>query len=231
MKAVIIAGGKGTRLGDLTKEIPKSMIKIGGLPLLEHQINLLKRYGIRDIILVTNYLSGVIERHFKDGNKFEVGITYFKEKKPLGTTGGIKEIEDKLTKDFIVFYGDIIVNMDLKKLIDFHKSKNSTCTLVLQPSDHPHDSDLVEVDNYQKIIAFHPKPHDEKGCLRSFNNAAIYVMSPKILKYIKKGIKADFGKDIFPKILNKERLFGYVTTEYIRDIGTVDRLEEVNKDV
>lgn len=230
MKAVILAGGKGTRLGGLAKEIPKPMARIGSMPLLKHQIELLNKYGIKEIIILTGYLSEVIENYFKDGKDFGVNITYFKEEKPLGTTGGLKEIEDRLTEDFLVLYGDVMVDLNLKRLIRFHKSKKSACTLVLHPNDHPYDSDLVEVDKNQRVIAFHSKPHDENKYYRNLVNAALYIMPPQILKYIEKGVKADFGKDIFPKIIDKENLYGYNTAEYLKDIGTPERLEVVNKD-
>lgn len=230
VKAIILAGGKGERLGSLVFNIPKPMIKIGNLPLLEHQVNLLKKYGIKEIIILTGYLSEVIEKHFKDGGDFGVKITYFKEKKPLGTTGGLKEIENKLKGDFIVVYGDVMADMDIARLIAFHKEKNSACTLVLHPNDHPQDSDLVETNEDQRIIAFHPKPHSDSKYFRNLVNAGFYVISPKILKYIKKGVKADFGKDIFPKIVKKEALYGYSTAEYLKDMGTPKRLEEVRRD-
>lgn len=230
MKAIILAGGKGTRLGSLIKEIPKPMVKIGDAPLLEHHINLLKRYGIKDIVILTNYLHEMIKNYFKDGKDFDVNITYFREENPLGTTGGIKEIEENLREDFLVLYGDVMVDMNLKKLIDFHKNKNSACTLVLHPNDHPYDSDLVEIDKNQQIIAFHSKPHEANKYYKNLVNAALYVISPRMLKHIKKGVKADFGKDIFPQTIDKEKLYGYNTAEYLKDIGTPDRLEAVKRD-
>ena len=231
-KAVILAGGKGIRLKSLTKKVPKPMIKIGRLPILEHQINLLKKYGTKEIIILTYHLSEVIENYFKNGNKWGVKITYLKERKPLGTTGGLKEkeIENKLKKDFIISYGDVMIDMDIARLLAFHKEKNSACTLVLHPNDHPDDSDLVEINESQRIIAFHPKPHLNNKYFRNLVNAGLYVMSPKVLKYIKKGVKADFGKNIFPKIVKKEKLYGYLTVEYLKDVGTPARLTEVRKD-
>lgn len=230
MQVVVLCGGKATRLYPLTEKIPKSMIKIGGLPILEHQINLLKRYNIKEIIILTGHLSEVIERYFRDGSNFGVNITYFKEEKPLGTTGGIKEIEDKLKEDFIVIYGDIMLNMNIARFLAFHKNKNSVCTLVLHPNDHPYDSDLVEIDSKQRITAVYSKPHRENKYLRNLVNAGLYVMSPKMLKYIKKGVKADFGKDIFPKIIKKEILYGYNTAEYLKDMGTLERIRQVEVD-
>lgn len=230
MKAVILAGGKGTRLGNITKDIPKSMVEIGGKPLLEHQIELLKSQSIKEITIMVGHLSKVIQDHFGSGRKFGVSITYFEEKDQLGTTGGLKEIEDGLSDDFLVFYGDIMVNMDLRKLIEFHRCKQSSCTLVLQPTDHIYDSDLVEVDADSKVIAFHPKPHSANANYRNLANAGVYVMSKNVLRYVKRGVKADFGKDIFTDIVEKENLFGYITSEYLADIGTSDRLDKVRED-
>ena len=230
MKALILAGGKGTRLGNLTKDIPKPMVRIGNIPLLEHQIKLLKKYNFKDIIILTGYLSSIIEDYFKDGYKWGVRIEYAKEKKPLGTTGGIKEIENRLTRDFIVFYGDVMINMNLNNLIKFHKSKNSECTLALHPNDHPYDSDLVEINDTGGITNFHSKPHNKNKYYKNLVNAGAYVFSTKILKYVKKGEKADFGRDIFPEIFNKVNMYGYNTAEYLKDVGTFERLEKVNLD-
>jgi len=230
MKALIIAGGRGTRMGKITEKIPKPMIKIGGLPILEHQINLLKRYNIKDIIILTNYLSEVIEDYFEDGKKFGVKISYFKEKMPFGTAGGIKEIENTLKDNFIVIYGDIMLDVDIKQLLKFHRKKNSDCTIVLHPNDHPYDSDLVEIDENQMVMAFHPKPHKDGEYFRNLDNACLYVITPKVLRYIEKGVSADFGKDIFPKIYKKIAMYGYNTAEYLKDVGTPIRLKEVKKD-
>ena len=230
MKAIILAGGLGSRLKEKTKNIPKPMLKIGGLPILARQIELLKQYGIKNITLATHYLSEIIEKYFKNGKDFGVQISYFKEKKPLGTTGGLKEMEDKLKNDFLLLYGDVMLDLDLSEVLKFHKKKKSSCTLVLHPNDHPQDSDLVEINDNQKITAFHSKPHPENKYFRNLVNACLYVMSPKILKYIGKGEKADFGKDIFPKIIKREKLYGYLTAEYLKDVGTPARLSEVQND-
>lgn len=230
MKALILAGGRGERMGKITRNIPKPMLKINGLPILEHQINLLKRYGLTEVVILTHYLSEVIENYFQDGKKWGVKISYWQEKKPLGTTGGIKEIEDKLKEDFLVIYGDKILDIDLKRLIAFHKNKKGIATLVLHPTDHLYDSDLVEINKDQKIVVIHPKPHVANQYFKNLVNTSVYVVSPRILKYIKKGKKADFGKDIFPKIVKKEKLYGYLSAEYIKDIGTPTRLAQVRND-
>jgi len=232
IQAVIIAGGKGSRLEQMTKKIPKPMVKIGHCPVLEHQINLCKRYGLKKIIILTGYLAKVIEEYFKDGKNFGVDINYIRSKITIGNADRTKLTESQLSDDFLVFYGDVMLDMDLKRLINFHKKKKSFCSLVLHPNDHPFDSDLVEIDNNQKIIAFHSKPHQPNQYFKNLVNAGVYLMSPKIFKYIKskKGTELDFGKHIFPKIFNQEDFFGYQTPEYIKDMGTPERLRQVSQD-
>ncbi len=231
MKAVILAGGKGTRLGHLTAEIPKPMVPILGKPIIERQIVLLQEYGITDIILITNHLAHILEGFLGDGSKWNVNISYFVEPMPLGTVGGIKAIEDQLDEDFLVVYGDVMLDMDFSRLIDYHHSKNSDATIVIHPNDHPYDSDLVEMDQNDKIIAFHSKPHPENFYYTNLVNAGIYLFSPQVLDYLELNKKADFGKHIFPAIYDKIDMFGYNTPEYIKDMGTLDRLEKVSKDL
>lgn len=228
--AVILAGGKGTRLRHISQKTPKPMVKIGPLPVLEHQIRLLKEYGINRITLVTGYLSEVIEQYFADGSRFGVTLDYFREQTPLGTTGGIKRLQHILTDDFLVFYGDVMVNMDLARLVRFHRAKTAAATLVVHPNDHPCDSDLVELDGQDRIVAFYPKPHPPHRYFRNLVLAGVYVLSPAILRHLPKQQAADFGRDIFPKVVSTERLYGYRTAEYIKDIGTPDRLRQVRAD-
>lgn len=230
MKAVILAGGKGTRLGAISEEIPKPMVKICDRSILEHQIELLKRYGITKITIITGYLSHIIEDHFQDGSGFGVNISYFRETTPLGTTGGIKELENELIEDFIVLYGDVMVEMDLNRLIRFHKEKSGLATLVLHPNDHPQDSDLVELDPDGRVIRFHAKPHEPERYYHNMVNAALYILSAPILDLIPKGVKADFGKDIFPRAVELGTIYGYPTPEYLKDVGTPERLDEVTGD-
>jgi D,D-heptose 1,7-bisphosphate phosphatase len=231
MQAVVLAGGKGTRLGELAREIPKPMMMIGDKPLLHHQVNLLARYGINDIIFLVNHLREPILDYFGNGSRFGVSIRYFEETVPLGTTGGIKEIESWLKGDFLVLYGDVMVHMDLHRLMAFHAEKKSDCTLVLHPNDHPYDSDLVETDITGHIKAFHPKPHDPAAFYHNLVNAGVYILSKSVLDFIDKGVKADFGHDLFPKLTDRISMFGYRTTEYLKDMGTPDRLEKVKKDL
>ncbi|RZL47040.1 MAG: HAD-IIIA family hydrolase [Pedobacter sp.] len=229
MKAVILAGGKGTRLGLFDK--PKPMVQIGDKPLLEHQINLLKRYGITDIILLTGFLSEKIEEYFHDGSSIGVKLSYVREPYPLGTAGAVKQLENVLTERFLVLYGDIILDFDIDSFIEFDKQKDTIGTIIVHPNEHPYDSDLVEVDERCIVTNFLSKPHQPGLVYNNNVNAAVYILSPKIFQYIESGVISDFGKDIFPKVVNTRRhqLCAYDTPEYIKDLGTPDRLNLVTK--
>lgn len=229
MKAVILAGGQGTRMGKFTEEMPKPMLRIDNKPILEHQIELLKRYNISEVWVLVNYLKDSIIEYFGQGEKHGIKINYYEEKTPLGTTGGVKEIEHELQDDFLVLYGDVMIDMNFDRLIQFHKEKQSECTLVLHPNDHPFDSDLVETDQDHRVIDFLPKPHPENIFYKNLINAGAYVFSPAIFKHIEKGKKADFGRHIFPTIFDKIKMFGYNTAEYLKDMGTPSRWKEVEE--
>lgn len=233
MKAFILAGGKGTRLSELTSKIPKPMIKINGKPLLQYQIELLKNNGVVDICIVINYLGNVIKKYFEDGKKFGVKISYYEEPAPLGTAGAIKRLAKGLKDDFLVLYGDILVNMNLRKLISFHKKKHSLGTLVVHPNNHPFDSDLLDLDDKNYVKKIFSKPHSPELIYKNCVNAAIYVFSPIISKYIPKNKKSDFGKEVFPYVIAhaSNKLSGYSTHEYIKDIGTIDRVKEAEFDI
>lgn len=232
MKVVIIAGGKGTRIASVNNEIPKAMIPIGNKPVLEYQIELAKRYGFEDIILIIGYLGNVIRDYFQDGSKWGVSISYFEETMPLGTAGALPELKSVLDEDFFVFYGDTVMDIALDKMLSFHKEKNADASLLLHPNDHPYDSDLVVVDEEGQIINFFSKPHRDGFVGRNLVNAALYILSPAIINYIPKNRKSDFGKDIFPLcLIGGLKLYGYISSEYIKDMGTPERYEKVSTDV
>lgn len=238
MKVLILAGGKGTRLGKMTESIPKPLIPINGKPVIEYQIELLRKNNLRDITILINHLGDKIKKYFGDGKKWGVHIDYFEETLPLGTAGGIKEMEKQFDEDFLVLYGDLLINVDLKRIIKQHKknklqSKNCIGTLIVHPNNHPYDSDLVEIDGQMKILNFLSKPHPENLIYRNIVNAAVYVLSPSICDYIPKGITSDFGKDIFPLIIKdkKHSLYAYNSPEYLKDMGTPERLLQADAEV
>ena len=134
----------------------------------------------------------------QSGNKWQVNISYFIEEQPLGTVGGLKEIEDHLESDFIVFYGDVMIDMRLDLLLDFHKSKQSECTLVVHPNDHPYDSDLVEVNDNDRVTAIHSKPHDDSKYYRNLVNSGAYIMTASFVKHLEKRSKSRFWQRYIP---------------------------------
>jgi histidinol-phosphate phosphatase family protein len=232
MQVVILAGGKGTRLGKLTHSVPKPMVRLAGKPILEYQIELARACGFAELILLTGHLNKVIEDHFRDGRDWGVSIRYCRESSPLGTAGALKEIEDVLGDDFLVFYGDMVMNVDLAELARFHARHQPLATLVVHPNNHPEESDLVELDATGRVKAFHPKPRTGKHYYRNCANSALYVISRGLLRFIPKGQAADLGRDILPQVVGAgQTLWGYDTPEYIEDVGTPLRLQETERDI
>lgn len=231
MIAAIVAGGKGTRLKDVSGEIPKPMVPVGGKPVLERQVELLARWGAREVHILTGYLGHVIEEHFGDGRRFGLAIRYHREKEPLGTAGCVAALSGLVGGPFVLLYGDIVMDMNLADFSAFHRDKGSAATLAVHPNDHPHDSDLVVMDERRRITGFIPKdrkPRWYANCV----NAAVYVLSPSVFRHIPAGMPADFVRDVFPSMLAAgEPLFGYKTSEYIKDMGTAKRFEKVGRDL
>lgn len=222
MKVVILAGGKGTRLG--LDGIPKPMVPVNGKPLLEILVENVKASGFKDFVFLNGYLGNVIEEHFGNGEKWCVNITHITEKTPLGTAGAFKEIESLLNEPFIVLYGDILIDFDFRHFADYAINKGGVGTLLVHPNDHPFDSDLLEADENGRIIKFHPKPREGNERLPNLVNAAIYYLTPKALEYVEAGVSSDWGRDIFKKLAESEVLYSYRSIEYAKDIGTKDRI-------
>jgi NDP-sugar pyrophosphorylase family protein len=231
MKAVILCAGEGIRLRPLTNDKPKVMVEIAGKPLLEHHINLLRHYGIKEVAINLYYQPEVIEEYFGDGSRFGVKIHYHRELSLQGTAGTVRALKDYLDDTFVVLYGDCVCSVNLKKLIDFHKSKRGIASITVHESSHPYDSDIVVVDANQRAKMFkRVKPRENFVNLTS---AALYVMEPEIIGRIEGPDPLDFGRDIFPKILSDGtlKIFAYHTEEYMKDMGTLERLEKVKKDI
>jgi len=230
MKAVILAGGKGTRMASRFGDLPKPMIMVGGIAVLEHQLRLLERYGCKGIIILTEHRSEVIEEHVSS-RASAAGITVIREKNPLGTAGAVKAVQGALAGDFILIYGDVMMDLDLGRLVEFHRAGAAIATLVVHPNDHPFDSDLVECAADGSVTAFHPKPHDDGKFYPNLVSAGVCVLSGSILDHIADGNKLDFGRDVFPALLlSGGKICCYRTAEYLKDMGTPERLEEVERD-
>jgi histidinol-phosphate phosphatase family protein len=221
MKLVILAGGKGTRLG---LDIPKVMVPVDGRPLLERTIRLAAECGFKDVILLAGYMSQAITEQLGDGSGMGVNIEYVTEPEPLGTAGCFRQIRDRLNDRFMVVYGDILMDVDFRAFADFAVARGGAGTLFVHPNDHPFDSDIVETDADGQIVAFHSKPHSSAAFYPNLVSAALYVLDPVALDFIPESGPADWGKDVFPRLARERPVFGYRSCEYARDIGTPERL-------
>jgi len=226
---IILAGGAGTRLRARLGDLPKPMIPIAGKPLLEHQVELAKKYGFTDLIFFVHYRADLVEKHFGRGKHFGVQIRYVLEKEPLGTAGAVLAGFEKLAERFVVLYGDTLVNVDLNRIWNAHEKSKAAATLLLHPNDHPFDSDLVEINSESFVTAFHNRPHAENVWRQNLVNAGLYVLEKSALEPFHPSKILDFGKDVFPAMVRAgEKLLGYNSPEFIKDIGTPERYDKIS---
>ena len=231
MKAVLLAAGEGTRLKPLTNNIPKVMLLVDEKPVLEHNINLLVKHKIRDIAINLYYLPKKIKKYFKNGKNWGINIFYSEEKKILGTAGALKNLSNFLDSSFVVVYGDVISNVNISEMIEFHKKKGCMATIALyEEKENPQAKGLVEIDDNQKILKFIEKPENPPINLA---NAGIYIFEPEILDFIPENKFFDCGHDLFPLLIsNKKYIYGYLLKdEYLIDIGTIKNYNKINKDI
>ena len=231
MRAVLMAGGSGTRLRPLTCDLPKPMVPVLNRPIAEHIVNLLKRYDITEIIATLFYLPDVMRDYFQDGKDFGVQMTYaVEEDQPLGTAGCVKNVSELLDETFLVISGDSITDFDLNKAIDFHKSKGSKATLVLTRVPNPIEFGVVITDKDDKIVRFLEKPSTSE-IFSDTVNTGTYILEPEVLDYLPTDCEQDFSKDLFPLLLEKgEPMYGYVADGYWCDVGHLDAYREAHYD-
>lgn len=225
--AVIMAGGKGSRLRSITNdEIPKPMVPVDGKPLLEYQVEALKEYGIKKIVMIVGHLGEKIMDHFKDGKDFGVDIDYIVEKEPLGTAGAFYYLKDKTdTKDFLLIFGDVFFDIDFDRMEDFHFKNAALTTLLAHPNGHPYDSDLIQTDDNGKVIGFDSKNNVRDYWYDNMVNAGMYVINRELLELVGEPVKIDFEKDILAnQVKNGANIYAYHSPEYVKDVGTVDRI-------
>ena len=225
--AVIMAGGKGSRLRSITNdEIPKPMVPVDGKPLLEYQVEKLKTYGIKKIVMIVGHLGEKIVDHFKDGKDFGVEIDYIFEKEPLGTAGAFYYLKDKIdAKDFMLVFGDVFFDMDFDRMEDFHFKNSALTTLLAHPNGHPYDSDLIRTDDTGRVIGFDSKHNVRDYWYDNMVNAGMYIINRKLLDLVKEPVKTDFEKDILAnQVKLGANIYAYHTPEYVKDVGTVDRI-------
>lgn len=234
MQAVIMAGGKGTRLAALTKdEIPKPMVLVAGKPLLLWQVERLKENGITDLIMVIGHLGEKIQEYFGDGSKFGVQIKYFVEETPLGTAGSFYFLKDILKEDtFLMMSGDLLFDIDFGRMVRFHKEKGSAATLFVHPNGHPHDSDLLVLDSEERAIRFDSKHNTRDYWYDNCVNAGIFVFDKKICDRVPEPVKRNLENDIIKGMIDDgEPVYGYRSPEYVKDVGTVERIAQGLADI
>lgn len=209
------------------------MVKVGGKPVLQHQIELTKRYGIKEVFILSGHLGHVISSYFSDGKSFGLKIKHFVEPYSLGTAGCLRQLRDYLGKDerFMVFSGDVVIRMDLARLIAYDVLTPSLGTIVVKKSSHPHDSDLVLINERNRIIPFSISKRKKNEIYKKLSVASLGIFSSEIIDYIPSDRPSDLWKEILPGMIRgNETLMAYESGEYVRDMGTSKRLRKVRRD-
>lgn len=232
-QAVILAGGKGSRLSSRLNGLPKPLVDFGGKPLLWYQLSLLDKYGFDHVLILVSYLSEKIVDYVDQSDFGDMHVECVHEISPLGTAGAVLSIYEKLQSTFLVIYGDTMLDVNLDRFKIYHEEEKCDVTLFVHPNSHPHDSDLVEVDDKNRILAFHAYPHNPELHLQNLVNAALYIINRDCLlpMFNLEVHLLDFGKHIFPELLRLGvQISAYNSPEYIKDCGTPDRLDGALRD-
>lgn len=244
MKTVIMAGGKGTRIQSIASDIPKPMIPINGKPVLEREIISLRNQGFTDIIISISHLGHIIEDYFGDGSKFGVNIQYYYEKKPLGNAGALFKLKNQLTEPFLLLNGDAVFDVDFNRFVDFHKSHGGLITLFTHPNNHPYDSGLIIANKNKCVEKWLTKEDVRPKYYKNRVNAGLHIIDPLVLDIIdfnldligtidpktKKTIKVDLDRQILKPFSGTGKMFCYDSPEYVKDMGTPERLYQVEND-
>ena len=231
MKTVISAGGKGTRISSIASDIPKPMIPIDGVPVLEREIMSLRDQGFDDIIITVSHLGNIIMNYFGDGSKvspvtgepFGVKIEYFYEETPLGTAGALFKLKDKLTEDFLLLNADAVFDVDFNRFVRFHKEHGGLVTLFTHPNSHPYDSALIITNSDGSVNQWLTKEDERPDYYKNRVNAGLHVISPKVLDIEVDMPKIDLDRQILKPLVQSGKVFVYDSPEYVKDMGTPER--------
>ena len=230
MKAIIMAGGEGTRLRPLTCDCPKPMIQLMNRPVMQYALALLKSHGVTRVAATLGYQPDAVADYFGCGDDFGVDLSYFIEPSPLGTAGGVKQAAGFLDERFIVLSGDGVTDLDIAAAEAFHRERGALATLVLKHADNPLDYGVVLTDPDGRVRSFHEKP-GWSDVVSDTVNTGVYILEPQALDYIPEGRAFDFGHDLFPALVRRGLpVYGYVTQGYWCDVGDVRAYLAVHQD-
>ena len=230
MVGVITAGGRGTRIASVDGSVPKPMLPVAGKPVLKRQVEGLRRQGIDRIIFTIGYKGGQIRDFFGDGSLFGVQIDYIEEKEPLGTAGALYYLKDRVKEDFLLINGDLIFDVDLHRMMDFHKERHAAATLLVHPNDHPYDSGLIAAGETGQVNGWLSK-EDKRGWYQNCANAGIHILSPRLLDKLDAPQKTDLDRDLLKPRIRSGEVYAYRSPEYVKDMGTPERIAQVEKDL
>ncbi len=231
MKAVIMAGGEGTRLRPLTSNMPKPMVPMANRPMMEHIVELLKSHGFDEIVVTLAFMPSVIRDWFGDGSEFGVRMVYAVEESPLGTAGSVRNAIDELDDTFLVISGDVLTDIDLTKIVDFHKSNRAMATIGLVRVDNPPDFGIVITRDDGSVERFLEKPSWGQVFSDTINSG-IFVLEPSVFDYIEPGRPVDFAGEVFPDLLERgEPIYGAIAEGYWEDVGTIESYVNAHADV
>lgn len=231
MKAVVMAGGEGTRLRPLTSLRPKPMVPIVNQPVMEHILGLVKHHGITEVVVTVAFMPQVIEDYFGDGDVWGAEISYAVEETPLGTAGSVRNAADALTETFLVISGDALTDIDLTAVIEFHRSHDGPVTIALKRVPDPQEFGIVVIDDDGKVTRFLEKPTWAEVVTDTVNTG-IYVMDPMVFDYIPEQTPFDFSSDLFPRLMRDgHAIYGCVVDGYWCDVGTLEGYTAVHRDI
>ncbi|MGB8451179.1 MAG: NDP-sugar synthase [Anaerocolumna sp.] len=231
MKALFLAGGLGTRLKPLTDKLPKPMVPIMNKPLLERTMLNLIKCGITEVVISTCYQPEYIKNYFGDGKDFNLKIEYIVEDSPMGTGGAIKLAQDYFEESFVVYNSDIISDINLNKMIDYHKSSQAVATIAVTQVKDPSMYGVIEYDSDGYAISFKEKPKPGETYSKSIN-AGIYIFEPEIFQAIDSDGAVSIEREIFPKLLEENKKIGiYQSGSYWMDIGNIEKYTQTHKDI
>jgi len=231
MKAVIMAGGEGTRLRPLTSNSPKPMMPLVNRPMMEHIVTLLRRHGFDEIVVTVAYMANAIRNYFGDGSEFGVRMVYAAEETPLGTAGSVRNAMDELSETFLVISGDVLTDIDLTKIVDSHREREAMATIGLVAVENPLEFGIVITREDGSIERFLEKPTWGQVFTDTINTG-VYVLEPAVFDYIEADTAVDFSSDVFPRLLADRRpIYGALAEGYWEDVGTLDAYVRAHKDI